>query len=153
MQAKQLAFEQLMDVRAARVSVGNSVAECYAALGVRVHSLWQFIRRGVRRLHRDPQGQSATARFTRPPPSDREREPVEIQIRTHEMHANSERGVAAHWRYKEGGRTDQAYDRKINQLHELRWRPTEGGDSVARFSRPHARGFVSGPDLRDLAQG
>ncbi len=41
MQAKQLAFEQLMDIRAARVLV-NSVAECYAALGV-VHSLWQFI--------------------------------------------------------------------------------------------------------------
>src|SRR3984893_9416549 len=44
---------------------------------------------------------------------------VEIQIRTHEMHAHSERGVAAHWRYKEGGRGDQAYERKINQLRAL----------------------------------
>ncbi len=44
---------------------------------------------------------------------------MEIQIRTHEMHANSERGVAAHWRYKEGGRSDQAYERKINQLRSL----------------------------------
>ena len=41
MQAKQLAFEQLMDIRAARILV-DTVAECYAALGV-VHSLWQFI--------------------------------------------------------------------------------------------------------------
>jgi len=41
MQAKQLAFEQLMDIRAARILV-NTVAECYAALGV-VHSLWMFI--------------------------------------------------------------------------------------------------------------
>ena len=44
---------------------------------------------------------------------------MEIQIRTHDMHAHSERGVAAHWRYKEGGRTDQAYERKINQLRAL----------------------------------
>src|SRR5258708_6354127 len=46
-------------------------------------------------------------------------EPVEIQIRTHEMHADSERGVAAHWRYKEGGRGNQAYERKINELRAL----------------------------------
>ena len=115
MQAKQLAFEQLMDIRAARVLV-NTVAECYAALGV-VHSLWQFIPgefddyiatpkdnlyRSIHTAVIGPGGQ-----------------PVEIQIRTYEMHANSERGVAAHWRYKEGGRTDQAYERKINQLRSL----------------------------------
>jgi len=46
-------------------------------------------------------------------------EPVEIQIRTHQMHADSERGVAAHWRYKEGGRGNQAYERKINELRSL----------------------------------
>ena len=54
MQVKQLAFEQLMDIRAARILV-NTVAECYAALGI-VHSLWQFIPRRVRRLHRHAQG-------------------------------------------------------------------------------------------------
>src|ERR1700731_3851296 len=105
MQEKQLAFEQLMDIRAARVLV-NTVAECYAALGV-VHSLWQFIAgefddyiatpkdnryRSIHTAVIGPGGQS-----------------VEIQIRTHEMNADSERGVAAHWRYKEGGRGDQAY--------------------------------------------
>ncbi|MDB6084385.1 MAG: hypothetical protein JWN43_2266 [Gammaproteobacteria bacterium] len=115
MQAKQLAFEQLMDIRAARVLV-NSVAECYAALGV-VHSLWQFIPGEFddyiatpkdnlyRSIHTAVIGPGA--------------QPVEIQIRTHEMHANSERGVAAHWRYKEGGRSDQAYERKINELRSL----------------------------------
>ena len=104
MQAKHLAFEQLMDIRAARVLV-NTVAECYAALGV-VHSLWQFIPgefddyiatpkdNRYRSIHTAVIGPGAQA--------------VEIQIRTHEMHANSERGVAAHWRYKEGGRSDQA---------------------------------------------
>src|SRR5258708_22328423 len=57
---------------------------------------------------------------------------VEIQIRTHEMHANSERGVAAHWRYKEGGRSSLAYERKINQLRSL-LAPTEGGDTSRDF--------------------
>jgi len=124
MQAKRLAFEQLMDIRAARVLV-NTVAECYAALGV-VHSLWQFIPgefddyiatpkdnlyRSIHTAVIGPAGQ-----------------PVEIQIRTHEMHANSERGVAAHWRYKEGGRSDQAYERKINQLRSL-LAPAEGDTS------------------------
>jgi len=128
MQAKQLAFEQLMDIRAARVLV-NSVAECYAALGV-VHSLWQFIPgefddyiatpkdNRYRSIHTAVIGPGAQA--------------VEIQIRTHEMHANSERGVAAHWRYKEGGRGDQAYERKINQLRSL-LALTEGGDTSRDF--------------------
>jgi GTP pyrophosphokinase len=128
MQSKGLAFEQLMDIRAARVLV-NTVAECYAALGV-VHSLWQFIPgefddyiatpkenlyRSIHTAVIGPAGQ-----------------PVEIQIRTHEMHAHSERGVAAHWRYKEGGRGDQAYERKINQLRAL-LTPVDGGESGRDF--------------------
>ncbi len=128
MQAKQLAFEQLMDVRAARVLV-DSVAQCYGALGV-VHSLWQFLPgefddyiatpkdnlyRSIHTAVLGPGGQ-----------------PVEIQLRTHEMHAHSERGVAAHWRYKEGGRGDQAYERKINQLRSL-LAPGEGGEDTRDF--------------------
>jgi GTP pyrophosphokinase len=128
MQAKQLAFEQLMDIRAARVLV-NSIPECYAALGV-VHSLWQFIPgefedyiatpkdnlyRSIHTAVLGPQG-----------------EPVEIQIRTHEMHADSERGVAAHWRYKEGGRGDQAYERKINELRSL-LAPADAADASRDF--------------------
>ncbi len=48
------------------------------------------------------------------------------------MHANSERGVAAHWRYKEGGRGDQAYERKINQLRSL-LAPAEGVETASDF--------------------
>jgi GTP pyrophosphokinase len=128
MQAKQLAFEQLMDIRAARVLV-SSVAECYGALGV-VHSLWQFIagefddyiatpkENRYRSIHTAVIGPGSQA--------------VEIQIRTHEMHANSERGVAAHWRYKEGGRGDQAYERKINQLRSL-LAPADSGETSRDF--------------------
>jgi GTP pyrophosphokinase len=131
MQSKNLAFEELMDIRAARVLV-DTVADCYAALGV-VHSLWQFIPGEFddyiatpkdnlyRSIHTAVIGPGA--------------QPVEIQIRTHGMHADSERGVAAHWRYKEGGRSDQAYERKINQLRSL-LAPTEdaetGGDFLDR---------------------
>src|ERR1700679_1972640 len=122
MQAKKLAFEEIMDIRAARVLV-DTVAECYAALGI-VHSVWQFIPaefddyiptpkdslyRSIHTAVLGPEGQA-----------------VEIQIRTHEMHAHSERGVAAHWRYKEGGRGDQAYERKINQLRAPPPPPPEG---------------------------
>ena len=128
MQVKQLAFEQLMDIRAARILV-NTVAECYAALGI-VHSLWQFIPGEFddyiatpkdnlyRSIHTAVIGPGA--------------EPVEIQIRTHEMHANSERGVAAHWRYKEGGRGDQAYERKIDELRSL-LSPAEGTEKTRDF--------------------
>jgi GTP pyrophosphokinase len=125
MQAKQLAFGELMDIRAARVLV-DTVAECYAALGI-VHSLWQFIPGEFddyiatpkdnlyRSIHTAVIGPGA--------------EPVEIQIRTHEMHAHSERGVAAHWRYKEGGRGNQAYERKIAQLRALLSPGEEAGAS------------------------
>jgi GTP pyrophosphokinase len=128
MQAKQLAFDQLMDIRAARVLV-NTVAECYGALGV-VHSLWPFIAgefddyiatpkdNRYRSIHTAVIGPGAQA--------------VEIQIRTHDMHADSERGVAAHWRYKEGGRGDQAYERKINQLRSL-LAPAEGTETPRDF--------------------
>jgi GTP pyrophosphokinase len=115
MQTKHLAFEQLMDIRAARILV-NSVAECYAALGV-VHSLWQFIPGEFDDYIATPKDNLYRSIHTAViGPGG---EPVEIQIRTHEMHADSERGVAAHWRYKEGGRGNQAYERKINELRAL----------------------------------
>jgi GTP pyrophosphokinase len=115
MQVKHLAFEQLMDIRAARVLVG-SIAECYAALGV-VHSLWQFIPGEFDDYIATPKDNLYRSIHTAViGPGG---EPIEIQIRTHEMHADSERGVAAHWRYKEGGRSNQAYERKINELRSL----------------------------------
>jgi GTP pyrophosphokinase len=121
MQVKQLAFEQLMDIRAARVLV-NSIADCYGALGV-VHSLWQFIPGEFDDYIATPKGNLYRSIHTAVIGPGQE--PVEIQIRTHDMHADSERGVAAHWRYKEGGRGNQAYERKINELRSL-LAPDEG---------------------------
>jgi GTP pyrophosphokinase len=128
MQIKQLAFEQLMDIRAARVLV-NSIADCYGALGV-VHSLWQFIPGEFDDYIATPKGNLYRSIHTAVIGPGQE--PVEIQIRTHEMHADSERGVAAHWRYKEGGRSNQAYERKINELRSL-LAPAEGADGSRDF--------------------
>jgi GTP pyrophosphokinase len=128
MQVKQLAFEQLMDIRAARVLV-NSIADCYGALGV-VHSLWQFIPGEFDDYIATPKHNLYRSIHTAVIGPGQE--PVEIQIRTHEMHADSERGVAAHWRYKEGGRGNQAYERKINELRSL-LAPAEGAEGGRDF--------------------
>ncbi|HEY2685392.1 MAG TPA: bifunctional (p)ppGpp synthetase/guanosine-3',5'-bis(diphosphate) 3'-pyrophosphohydrolase [Steroidobacteraceae bacterium] len=128
MQAKQLAFEQLMDIRAARILV-NTVAECYAALGV-VHSLWQFIPGEFDDYIATPKDNLYRSIHTAViGPLN---EPVEIQIRTFEMHEHSERGVAAHWRYKEGGRGEVAYERKINELRLL-LSPADGAERSGDF--------------------
>ncbi len=134
MQTKQLAFEQLMDIRAARVLV-NSIGECYAALGV-VHSLWPFIPGEFDDYIATPKNNLYRSIHTAViGPGG---EPVEIQIRTHEMHADSERGVAAHWRYKEGGRGNQAYERKINELRSLLAPAEENGGSADFLDRIRA---------------
>jgi GTP pyrophosphokinase len=115
MQHKQLAFEQLFDVRAVRIIVG-SVPECYAALGI-VHGNWPYIPgefddyvatpkgNGYRSIHTAVIGPAARS--------------VEVQIRTREMHEHAELGVAAHWTYKEGGAPDAQYQRKIEWVRRL----------------------------------
>ena len=128
MQRKGLAFEQLMDIRAARILV-TSVADCYAALGV-VHSQWPFIAGEFDdyiATPKDNQYRSIHTAVTGPGG-----EPVEVQIRTHEMHAYAERGIASHWRYKEGGRADQANERKINELRAL-LAPSPAGEAAGDF--------------------
>jgi GTP pyrophosphokinase len=119
MRGKSVAFEKLYDIRAVRVIVAN-VRECYTVLGV-VHDLWKpidgefddYIARpksnGYRSLHTaviGPEGRT-----------------LEVQIRTREMHEQSELGVAAHWRYKEGPRSDKKFDAKIAWLRPvLAWK-------------------------------
>jgi GTP pyrophosphokinase len=109
MQRKQLAFEQLFDVRAVRIVV-ETVADCYAALGV-VHGLWHYIPGEFDDYIATPKDNDYRSIHTAVTgPEDK---PVEIQIRSREMHEHAELGVAAHWRYKEGGVRDAGYERKI----------------------------------------
>lgn len=123
MQRKELAFESLSDLRAVRILV-NTVTECYTVLGI-VHGLWTHIPREFddyiakpkenqyRSLHTaviGPQGKT-----------------LEIQIRTHDMNRHAELGIAAHWRYKEGGGSDPGLEQKIAWLRRL----LEPADEIA----------------------
>jgi GTP pyrophosphokinase len=115
MQRKHVAFEQLYDVRAVRIVV-ESIADCYAALGV-VHGLWHYIPGEFDdyiATPKDNQYRSIHTAVIGP-----EGKSLEVQIRSHDMHEYAELGVAAHWRYKEGGARDLDYERKIEWVRRV----------------------------------
>ena len=112
MQRKGLDFHELYDVRAVRVLV-DSVAECYAVLGL-VHTHWQPVPGEFDDYITNPKSNLYQSLHTAVS-SDSGRV-VEVQIRTHDMHRHAELGVAAHWRYKEGGPRDAKLE-KTNPGH------------------------------------
>jgi GTP pyrophosphokinase len=114
-QRKGLSFDQLFDVRAVRILV-DTIADCYAALGV-VHGLWHYIPGEFDDYIATPKDNAYRSLHTAVIGPGKL--PLEIQIRTREMHENAELGVAAHWRYKEGGRANPAYEQKIVWLRQL----------------------------------
>ncbi len=115
MKHKELNFERILDVHALRVLV-ESVADCYAALGI-VHSLWSRLTGEFDDYIASPKDNGYRSLHTAVIAADGM--PVEVQIRTFEMHEQSELGVASHWRYKEGGRRDAAMDDKVRWLRTL----------------------------------
>jgi len=115
MQRKGLDFHQLFDVRAVRVLVPD-LPDCYSALGL-VHTLWQPIPGEFDDYITTPKGNNYQSLHTAV--ANREGKAVEVQIRTYEMHEHAELGVAAHWRYKEGGPSDPAFDNKISIMRQL----------------------------------
>ena len=115
MQRKGLSFDQLYDIRAVRVLV-NSLADCYATLGI-VHSLWSYIPGEFDDYIATPKDNLYRSLHTAVIGPGKL--PVEIQIRTREMHEHAELGVAAHWRYKEGGKRNPAYEQKIVWLRQI----------------------------------
>ena len=127
MQRKQLAFEQLFDVRAVRIIVAT-IRDCYAALGV-VHGLWTYIPGEFDDYIATPKGNFYRSIHTAVigPQS----QSVEVQIRTREMHEHAELGVAAHWTYKEGAAPDAQYQRKIEWVRRLLEPHTEDGRAQA----------------------
>lgn len=115
MQRKDVPFSDLYDIRAVRVLVDDLTA-CYAALGV-AHSLWSPIPAEFDDYIANPKGNNYRSLHTAV--LGPEGKTLEIQIRTHEMHAHAELGVAAHWRYKEGGGGDAEFERKIAWMRQL----------------------------------
>ena len=115
MQSKDRGLDQLFDIRAVRVLVSD-LSECYAALGI-VHNLWPYLPGEFDDYIANPKDnnyQSLHTAIIGPGGQT-----VEVQIRTHDMHRDAELGVAAHWRYKEGGTTQAAFDQKILFLRTL----------------------------------
>ena len=115
MQRKDLAFERIFDVRAVRIVV-DTIADCYAALGV-VHGLWPYIPGEFDDYIATPKENSYRSIHTAV--TGPEGKSLEVQIRTGDMHEFAELGVAAHWRYKEGGARDARYERKIEWVRRV----------------------------------
>lgn len=121
---KKLDFDGLYDIRAVRILV-DTIPECYTTLGL-VHSLWQPIPGEFDDYIANPKSNGYKSLHTViVGPQDKG---VEVQIRTFDMHQFNEFGVAAHWRYKEGGNSsDSAYEQKIAWLRQLLdWRENMG---------------------------
>lgn len=158
MRGKQLQYADLYDIRAFRIIV-EDIKDCYAVLGV-LHHLWQpipkefddYIARpklnGYKSLHTVVVGDDGR--------------PIEVQIRTNEMHQFAEYGVAAHWRYKESGfktgspltAEQSAYDEQIAWVRQLiSWQSDlthsiagQQGDKSFKLKDPHI--YVLTPDAR-----
>lgn len=153
MQAKGLAFDELFDVRALRVIV-DEVAQCYQVLSL-VHERFapiaaeydDYIARPK------PNGYRSLHTVVR----DRGGRPLEIQIRTRQMHALAELGVAAHWRYKESaagkGKGGNADDERVAWLRQLlAWRQDIEGPAATHTGpaedRADDRIYVLTPQAR-----
>ena len=115
MQQKNASFEQLSDIMAFRVIV-DDVATCYQALGI-VHSKYHMVPRRFKDYISTPKPNGYQSIHTGVIGPENTR--IEIQIRTHEMHEIGEKGVAAHWAYKQGQKAEGKNFRWIRELLEI----------------------------------
>ena len=116
MQAKQLPFDQLYDVRALRVIV-ETEQECYQALSL-AQARWQTVAREFDDYIAKPKANGYQSLHT--VVLDDGGKPIEVQIRTRRMHESAELGVAAHWQYKEGGHGARPLSRDAERVAWLR---------------------------------
>jgi GTP pyrophosphokinase len=111
-------IEDIYDLLAIRVLTEN-VADCYKALGV-IHGMYPPVIERIKDFIATPKKNMYRSIHTTV--IGPRAEMVEIQIRTFEMHKTAEEGIAAHWRYKEGGKTDKELDRQLSWLRQtLEW--------------------------------
>lgn len=144
MQAKALAFDQLMDLRAFRILVGTE-AQCYTVLGF-LHDHWR------------PLDSEFDDYITRPKANgyqslhtvllDGLGRPFEVQIRTHDMHQRAELGVAAHWKYKESGGSHASEGDYAARLSWIRQMLDWGRASTAQVRLEDDRVYALTPKAR-----
>ncbi|WP_287153538.1 bifunctional (p)ppGpp synthetase/guanosine-3',5'-bis(diphosphate) 3'-pyrophosphohydrolase [Candidatus Solincola tengchongensis] len=108
-------FDEIYDLFAVRILV-NTKEECYTVLGM-VHSLWQPVPGRIKDYIAQPRfGIYQSLHTTVMGPKGR---PLEIQIRTHDMHRTAEYGIAAHWRYKEAGRSHERVRERLAWIKRI----------------------------------
>lgn len=112
MQRKNVDFDQIFDVLAVRVMV-ETVPHCYEVLGI-VHGIWRHIPGEFDDYIATPKANNYQSLHTAV--IDPQGKPLEIQVRTYHMHDHAERGVAAHWRYKENRGQDAELEKRIEWM-------------------------------------
>jgi GTP pyrophosphokinase len=149
-------FDEIYDLMALRVLV-DTVADCYNALGL-IHGLWRPIAGQFDDYIANPkeslyQSLHSTVLCLGA-------RPLEVQIRTHEMHRAAEYGVAVHWRYKEGGKRDQRYEERMSWMRQLlEWqRDLSGADEFvesvkADFFQDQVFVYTPKGEVKDLPMG
>lgn len=162
MKRKAVGFDQIYDVIALRVVV-ESEAQCYTALGV-VHSIWRPIPGEFDDYIANPKNNMYRSLHTSVL-SHRSGRPMEIQIRTREMHREAEFGIAAHWQYKEQqSQADRYMTNKISMMRHwmrqvMEWRNevTDAEEFVAGMKtdmfKEHVFVFTPRGDIIDLPAG
>ncbi len=156
MEQKKRPFDQVFDVVGLRI-ITDEVMQCYAALGV-VHSMWRPIPGEFDDYIAMPKESMYRSLHTAVLADDRR--PLEIQIRTREMHEVAEHGIAAHWRYKQNGKLDPSAEFRVAWLRQLlEWRD-EVADAQEFLEsmktdvlQEHIYVFTPNGDVIELPQG
>ena len=149
---KQLTMDKIYDMVALRILV-PTIQDCYAVLGI-VHATWKHIQSEFDDYIARPKPNGYRSVHTAI--MDETQHPVEIQIRTFDMHEEAELGVAAHWVYKEGS-SQPSYENKINVLRSLFDWQKELSEETRQLSEQllndHVYVFTPNGDVIDLEQG
>jgi GTP pyrophosphokinase len=131
MRRKSVDIAEIFDLRAVRILV-PTVADCYAALGL-VHGRWKHIPKEFDDYIATPKGNFYQSLHTAViGPEDK---PLEVQIRTHDMHRHAEFGVAAHWAYKEAKGHDAAFQRRVVWMRNWLELKNEGDNASGFMDR------------------